>query len=498
MRNSFLIGSLVSVVVLTILILWQPNLWWVAVLLLPVYILGFKDYFQKADNIQRNYPLFGRLTNLLEEQRHVLQEALFLNRTEGMPFNWIQKEIVYKRAANANKNQPFGTQLSYESVGRERFLHSTFPSKEFRDNFRINIGGPNCTKPYSSSILNLGAMSYGSISKNATLALNAGAKIANFAQNTGEGGLTPYHRKYKADLIFQFGTGYFGCRNKEGDFDAKKFKKIAEDKLVKMIEIKISQGAKPGFGAILPASKNTREISEYRDIEAHTEIHSPAHHSAFSNPNELLKFIKELRDLSSGKPIGIKLCIGLKQEFDEMIEIFSKNKENNFPDFIAVDGAEGGSGAASMDGLHWGGTPLIEALHFVDITLKKYNLRKHIKVIAAGKIISSFDIYKALAVGADACYSARGMMFALGCVQSLKCNLNTCPTGITTMDSKRVKALVVEDKKHKGANYHKNPIQGLKELLLSMGISDRNGINKTSIVRKISESDSKSYSELYK
>ena len=498
MRNSFLIGSLVSVVVLTILILWQPNLWWVAVLLLPVYILGFKDYFQKADNIQRNYPLFGRLTNLLEEQRHVLQEALFLNRTEGMPFNWIQKEIVYKRAANANKNQPFGTQLSYESVGRERFLHSTFPSKEFRDNFRINIGGPNCTKPYSSSILNLGAMSYGSISKNATLAFNGGAKIAGFAQNTGEGGLTPYHQKYGADLIFQFGTGYFGCRNAEGNFDAEKFTEIAQNDLVKMIEIKISQGAKPGFGAILPAKKNTEEISKFREIKAHTEIHSPAHHSAFSNTKQLLKFIKELRDLSSGKPIGIKLCIGLKQEFDEMIEIFSKNKETNFPDFITVDGAEGGSGAASMDGLHWGGTPLIEALHFVDVTLKKYKLRKHIKVIAAGKIISSFDIYKTLAVGADACYSARGMMFALGCVQSLKCNLNTCPTGITTMDSKRVKALVVEDKKNKVANYHKNTIQGLKELLLSMGISDRNGINKTSIIRKISQTDIKSYSELYK
>ena len=495
MRIFFLIGSSVSAVGLILIILWRPHLWWIAILLLPIYILGFKDYFQKADNIQRNYPLFGRLTNLLEEQRHVLQEALFLNRAEGMPFNWIQKEIVYKRAANANMNQPFGTQLSYESTGREWFLHSTFPSKEFRDNFRINIGGPNCTKPYSSSILNLGAMSYGSISKNATLAFNGGAKIAGFAQNTGEGGLTPYHQKYGADLIFQFGTGYFGCRNAEGNFDAEKFTEIAQNDLVKMIEIKISQGAKPGFGAILPAKKNTEEISKFREIEAHTEIHSPAHHSAFNNSQELIKFIDELRELSSGKPIGIKLCLGQQKEFEKMIKVFAEMQ--SYPDFIVIDGAEGGSGAANMDSLHWGGTPLQEALHFVNKTLVAFHLRQHIKILASGKIISAFDIYKTLALGADACYSARGMMFALGCVQSLKCNLNTCPTGITTMDPGRVDSLSVVDKKAKVANYHRNTIGGLKEILVAMGLKDKNGINKGNIFKKV-EGKSKSYEEIYK
>ncbi|WP_031428485.1 FMN-binding glutamate synthase family protein [Flavimarina sp. Hel_I_48] len=495
MRKVFLITALFLVMALTGLIIWLPYLWWIALLIIPFLLLGFMDYFQKSDNIKRTYPLLGRITNLLEEQRHVLQETLLLNRTEGMPFNWIQKEIVYKRAADANKSQPFGTQLSYEKLGREWFVHSAFPSATIQDDFRVIIGGPKCYQPYNASILNLSGMSYGSISKNATLAFNGGAKIAGFAQNTGEGGLTPYHQKYGADLIFQFGTGYFGCRNENGDFDAKKFSEIARNDLVKMVEIKISQGAKPGFGAILPAKKNTEEISKFREIEAHTEIHSPAHHSAFGNTKELVEFIKKLRKLSNGKPIGIKLCLGQKTEFEKMVKILVEMQD--YPDFIVIDGAEGGSGAANMDSLHWGGTPLPEALHFANKTLIDYNLRQYIKILAAGKIISSFDLYKTLALGADACYSARGMMFALGCVQSLKCNLNTCPTGITTMNPSRVASLVVDDKKTKVANYHKNTIEGLKEILTSMGLKDRKGISKENIFKRINETDEKSYGEIY-
>lgn len=483
------------VIALAGFIAWLPKLWWVALITLPLLGLGFIDYYQKSDNIKRTYPLLGRITNLLEEQRHVVQETLLLNRTEGQPFTWIQKEIVYKRAAGANKSQPFGTQLSYEKLGREWFLHSAFPSTNIQDDFRITIGGPKCSKPYNASILNLSGMSYGSISKNATLAFNGGAKIAGFAQNTGEGGITPYHQKYGADLIFQFGTGYFGCRNEEGNFDPDKFTKIAQNDLVKMVEIKISQGAKPGFGAILPAKKNTKEISTYREIEAHTEIHSPANHNAFRNTKELIVFVKKLRKLSNGKPIGIKLCIGQKTEFEAMVKIFVEMQD--YPDFIAIDGAEGGSGAANMDSLHWGGTPLQEALHFVNKTLIKFNLREHIKILAAGKIISSFDLYKTLALGADACYSARGMMFALGCVQSLKCNLNTCPTGITTMNPSRVASLVVEDKKNKVANYHKNTIEGLREILTSMGLKDRKGISKGNIFKRISETEIKSFEDIF-
>ena len=288
MRRIFLISSITLLVVLAGLIMWKPHLWWLALLIAPFMLLGTKDYFQKSNNIRRTYPLLGRITILLEKQRHVVQETVLLNRTEGKPFNWIQKEIVYKRAEDAVKNQPFGTQIPYDEVGREWFTHSTYPAKEIKDDFRVTIGSSKCSKPYSASILNLAGMSYGSISKNATLAFNGGAKIAGFAQNTGEGGFTPYHQEYGADVIFQFGTGYFGCRTEEGDFDPKKFAEIASNEVIKMIEIKVSQGAKPGFGAILPAKKNTEEIAKYRDVEKGTEILSPPHHAAFSNDSEMI------------------------------------------------------------------------------------------------------------------------------------------------------------------------------------------------------------------
>ena len=460
MRKGFIITAIFLVAAYIVMVFWHPHLWWIGLIILPLLVLGLVDYFQESNNIRRTYPLLGRITNLLEEQRHVIQETLLLNRTEGQPFTLIQKEIVYKRAADALINQPFGTQIPYDKVGREWFTHSTYPAKQINDDFRVLIGSSHCLKPYSASILNLAGMSFGSISKNATLAFNGGAKIAGFAQNTGEGGFTPYHQEYGADIIFQFGTGYFGCRDAEGNFDAKKFADIATNDVVKMIEIKISQGAKPGFGAILPAKKNTKEIAKFRDVEQGTEIHSPAFHSAFDNDVEMLRFIRKLRKLSKGKPVGIKLCIGQQDEFERMVQTFAEKQ--NCPDFIAIDGAEGGSGAAHMESLHWAGMPIIEAIHFANGILKKYGLRDEIKVMAAGKIISAFDIYRMMALGADACYSARGMMFALGCVQSLKCNLDTCPTGITTMVPSRVASIVVKDKKTKVANYHKIPSKVLR------------------------------------
>jgi len=495
MRKGFIITSIILILALAAIIILYPLLWWLALILLPILVLGLIDYFQKSNNIRRTYPLLGRITNLLEKQRHVIQETVLLNRTEGKPFNWIQKEIVYKRAEDAVKNQPFGTQIPYDEVGREWFTHSTYPAKEIKDDFRVTIGSSKCSKHYSASILNLAGMSYGSISKNATLAFNGGAKIAGFAQNTGEGGFTPYHQEYGADVIFQFGTGYFGCRDAEGNFDPKKFAEIASNEVVKMIEIKVSQGAKPGFGAILPAKKNTEEIAKYRDVEKGTEILSPPTHAEFSTDLEMIAFVQNLRKLSGGKPIGIKMCIGQKDEFERMVRTFAEKQ--NYPDFVAIDGAEGGSGAAHMESLHWAGMPIIEAVHFANGILKKYGLRDEIKVMAAGKIISAFDIYRMLALGADACYSARGMMFALGCVQSLKCNLDTCPTGITTMVPSRVASLVVEDKKTKVANYHKNTIEAFKELLKSMGIENRRGIDKKYIIRRINENETKGYDEIF-
>ncbi|PIB38562.1 FMN-binding glutamate synthase family protein [Maribacter sp. 4G9] len=495
MRKGFIITSIMLVLALAVITFLYPFLWWLAFVLLPFLVLGLIDYFQKSDNIRRTYPLFGRITNFLEKQRHVVQETVLLNRTEGKPFNWIQKEIVYKRAANANKSQPFGTQIPYDEVGREWFTHSIYPAKEVIDDFRVTVGSSLCSQPYSSSILNLAGMSYGSISKNATLAFNGGAKIAGFAQNTGEGGFTPYHQEYGADIIFQIGTGYFGCRTEEGNFDPEKFQEIALHEVVKMIEIKISQGAKPGFGAILPAKKNTKEIAKFRDVEKGTEILSPPHHSAFGNDEEMISFIGKLRKLSNGKPVGIKLCVGQKDEFERMVQTFAEKQ--NYPDFIAIDGAEGGTGAAHMESLHWAGLAIVEAVHFAHSTLTKHKLRDEIKLMAAGKIISAFDIYRMLALGADACYSARGMMFALGCVQSLKCNLDTCPTGITTMVPSRVESLVVEDKKTKVANYHKNTMEAFRELLGSMGLENRTGVHRKYIVRRINETETKTYDEIY-
>lgn len=495
MRKYFIPTTIFVLLIIGILIIWKPYHWWLALLFVPLIILGTIDFFQRGDTIRRTYPLFGRLSNFLEKQRHVLQEVLLLNRTEGKPFNWIQKELVYKRASITVVSQPFGTQISYKKFGREWILHSQYPKQNVEENFKINVGSSLCEKPYLCSILNIGGMSYGSISKNATLALNGGAKIGGFAQNTGEGGLTAYHNKYGADLIFQFGTGYFGCRDENGDFDDEKFEQICQNEFVKMIEVKISQGAKPGFGAILPAKKNTDEIAKYRGIKAHTEIYSPAYHSSFSTNDELIRFLDKRRHLSKGKPIGIKLCIGRESDFKSMIEAFSK--QSKFPDFITIDGGEGGSGAANLDSLQWVGSPLDGALHLANQTLISYGLRKEIKLFVGGKIISSFDIFKVFALGADACYSARGMMFALGCVQSLKCNLNTCPTGITTMNAGRVASLVVSDKKQKVANYHKNTIDGLKEILIATGITNIQQISKAMIARKLNERETVLLSEIY-
>ena len=495
MRRLFFNSTIVIFILLAIIIIWNTSLWWIALLFAPLIILGYIDYFQKSNNIRRTYPLLGRLSNLIEKQRHVIQEILLLDRKEGEPFNWIEKEIAFKRADNHLMNQPFGTQLPYSETGREWLLHTTYPTKGEKEDFRVKIGSGLCKQPYNSSILNIGGMSYGSISSNATLALNGGAQIGGFAQNTGEGGLTDYHEKHGADLIFQFGTGYFGCRDEEGNFDKNKFKEIANNDLVKMVEIKVSQGAKPGYGAMLPASKNTKEIAKYRDIDPHEDVESPPNHSAFSNHLEMINFIDELRTLSNGKPIGIKLCIGNEAEFEEMIKSFVE--KNSYPDFITIDGAEGGTGAAHLEALHWVGMPLEEALYFVNKTLSKSNLRKEIKIIAGGKLISAFDLFKMFSLGADACYSARAMMIALGCVQSLKCNSDACPTGITTMVPSRVASLVVNDKKAKVANYHKNTLDGLNDLLIASGSLTLKEIKKTSIMRRVSHSKVISLEELY-
>lgn len=497
MRNYFFIVSAALLAGVVAALVLHPgwHSWLLAALILPLVVWGLVDALQTSSNLRRTYPIFGSLSELLEKQRHVVQEVLLLDRKEGRPFNWIQKEIAYKRADDEHKSQPFGTQLDYGSVGREWLAHSAFPATAVEDDFRLLVGGAECDRPYSVSRLNIGGMSYGSISSHATQALNGGAALGGFAHNTGEGGLTPHHEKFGGDLIFQIGTGYFGCRTEDGRFDPDRFAEIAERETVKMVEIKISQGAKPGYGAILPAKKNTEEIAAYRGVEAGTEVLSPPHHSAFEDADGLIAFIRQLRDLSGGKPIGIKLCLGTPEEFDSLAQAF--HAADSLPDFITIDGGEGGTGAAHLDSLHWVGMPMAEALHHAHQTLRRHGLRERTRLFAGGKILTSFDMAKVISLGADACFSARGMMLALGCVQSLKCNLDTCPTGITTMDPQRVRSLVVADKKVRVANFHKNTLHGLRELLTAAGLRSLSELRKDRIYRRVSETEVRSFAEIY-
>ena len=427
------------------------------------------DVIQPSDSIKRNYPLVGRLVHLMEEQKHILQENLLMNRREGRPFDEVHKNIAQSRAKDELLNQPFGTDYDLYRDEIEYVHHSLFPtsSDQIERDHRYTIGENTCEKPYSSSLINVSGMSLGSISPEAVTALARGASQGRFALNTGEGGHSKYHEAGEPDVIFQFGTGYFGCRTENGRFCDESFAEIMKKDSVRMAEIKVNQGAKPGYGALLPAKKNTKEIAEIRDLKPGHEVHSPPHHKEFDDPESLCRFISRLRESSQGKPIGVKFCLGRETELKKLAEAFQKH---GGPDYIAVDGAEGGTGAAHFEALHFTGMPLAKALRVTDETLKLHDLRQRIKVLASGKLITAFDILRAIEAGADGIYMARGFMFALGCVQSLKCNKDTCPVGLTTMDPKRRQALVPSDKAVRVANFHRNTLRGVNQMLSACGL----------------------------
>jgi glutamate synthase domain-containing protein 2 len=392
---------------------------------------------------------------------------------------------------------PFGTQLDVYEEGYEWMSHSISP-KDFHQldhRPRVTIGNKDCTQPYSASIFNVSAMSFGSLSSNAIEALNAGAKIGNFAHNTGEGGLSPYHLKHEGDIIWQIGTGYFGCRDDDGNFSGELFAKKAAAPQVKMIELKLSQGAKPGHGGILPAKKNTPEIAAIRHVKPGTTVYSPPFHSAFSNPRELVLFIQRMRELSGGKPTGFKLCIGRKSEFigicKAMIEL------DIYPDFITVDGGEGGTGAAPQEFSNHVGAPLLDGLAFVHNMLNGFNIRQHIRIIASGKILSGFHLLRAIALGADACNSARAMMMALGCIQALQCNSNKCPTGVATQDPALTVGLVVSDKKQRVANYHEDTVKSFVELMGAAGIDDYKKLTRSHIYRRVFMNEVRTFEDIF-
>jgi glutamate synthase domain-containing protein 2 len=468
---------------------------WGLLVTVPLSLAALYDYFQTRHTIRRNFPILGRLRYLAEAIRPGVQQYFVENDSEGRPFSKEQRSLVYQRAKGVLDTKPFGTQRDVYAVGYEWVNHSMAPVHVDPESLRVTIGGPDCTQPYSASVLNISAMSYGSLSKNAILALNGGAKDDHFAHNTGEGGVSPYHLEPGGDLIWQVGTGYFGCRAADGGFCSDKFTLTAKSPAIKMIEIKLSQGAKPGHGGILPAKKVTREIAEIRGVPMGQDVLSPPAHSAFSNPIEMMQFVRRCRSLSEGKPIGIKFCLGKRREFISLCKAMVET--GICPDFIVVDGGEGGTGAAPLEFTNRVGSPGAEGLIFVHNALVGFGLRGQIKVGATGKVYSGFGMAKLLALGADFCYSARAMMLALGCIQALVCNSNTCPTGVATQKKDLMGGLVVADKRTRVANFHKETVESLAELLGAMGLPGCHKLRPWHILRRVSVNQTKHYGELY-
>lgn len=497
MRKAFIYFAIFLVAFTILLGLYNSYFWWLFLFTGPIVLLGIYDLVQPRKSIVRNYPLFGRLRYLMEDLRPKIFQYFIESDINGAPFNRLNRSLVYQRAKNVNDTMPFGTQYNVYANNYEWLGHSivAIDYHKIEKNPRVLIGSSQCAKPYNASILNISAMSFGSLSSHAVLALNSGAKLGNFAHNTGEGGLSDYHKAPGGDIIWQLGTGYFGCRNSDGTFNEEIFAQKAQLEQVKMIEIKLSQGAKPGHGGILPAKKVTEEIAKIRLVETGKDVISPSCHSAFSTPIELVQFIQKLRTLSGGKPIGFKLCVGQKREFYAICKAIVQT--GIYPDFITVDGGEGGTGAAPQEFSNSVGMPLRDGLAFVYDTLCGFNIKQEIKIIASGKIISGFDIVKNIALGADLCNSARGMMFALGCIQALECNKNTCPTGVATQDKSLEKGLVVEEKKYRVKNFHHLTIDNAIELLGAAGLQHFSQLNRAHIHRRISTIKTVTYEDIY-
>jgi len=494
-RAVWIISGILLVLVMTIFF-GVPAIWGVLILVSMV-LLSVYDWRQKRHSIRRNYPFFGRGRWVMEALRPYVRQYFVESDTDGTPISRMFRSVIYQRAKNVDETVPFGTRVDTYRIGYEWIGHSlaAIDVSELDTDLRVNVGGPDCRQPYSASILNISAMSFGALSPNAILALNHGAKMGGFAHNTGEGGISDHHLAHGGDLVWQVGTGYFGCRNEHGGFSATTFREKALLPVVRMIEIKLSQGAKPGHGGILPAGKNTAEIARIRGVQAGTQVNSPATHSTFDSPLGLMRFIAELRDLSDGKPIGFKLAIGRKSEF---IAICKAMVETGiYPDFITVDGGEGGTGAAPLEYSNSVGMPLREALAFVVDCLVGFGLRQHIRVIAAGKIFTGFHLIKNLALGADICNSARGMMFALGCVHSLTCNTNRCPSGVATQNPRLYRGLDVPDKAQRVALFHAKTVEATADILSSAGLRHSIELNRTHIHRRVSQNSIEQYDQIF-
>jgi len=479
-RTRFILFSLLMPIAIVLLMQLWPDAYWFFVVVMPIIALGYYDLLQQKHTLLRLYPVIGHLRFLFEYIRPEIQQYFVESDTNGQPINREFRELVYQRAKGQRDTRPFGTMFDVYRSGYEWVDHSLSPKAVHDKDPRVRFGGSSCRKPYDASPLNISAMSFGALSQHAIMALNNGAKIGGFSHNTGEGGISPYHLKNGGDLVWQIGTGYFGCRNAEGGFDETLFSEKANLDVVKMIEIKLSQGAKPGHGGILPAVKLTQEIADIRHVPMGQDVVSPPAHTAFSTPVGLLEFVAQLRELSGGKPI----C-------KAMLET------GITPDFITVDGGEGGTGAAPVELSNSVGRPLRDGLLFVNNALIGTGLRDKIRIIASGKALSAFHLLRLLALGADTVNSARAMMFALGCIQSRHCNQDTCPTGIATQNPARYKALDVNNKSQRVANYQASMIENLVELLAAAGLNNLSELRPHHINRRVNGTEISNYAELY-
>ncbi len=495
MRRLFLAILAALVVLSVVAAVLMPKLLWAWGLLGPMVATGLYDFFQTKHSIPRNFPLLGRMRYLMEFIRPEIYQYFIESDTEGVPFDRDQRSLVYQRSKKVRDTVPFGTKEDVYETGYQWVNHSMAPKEQHAEDMRVTIGGDDCSQPYSASLLNISAMSYGSLSKNAVLALSAGARAGGFAHNTGEGGISPYHIEGGGDLIWQIGTGYFGCRLDNGRFSPDIFQTNATQSNVKMIELKLSQGAKPGHGGILPAAKVTPEIAAIRHVPIGQDVISPPGHREFSTPVELLEFVAKLRQLSGGKPVGFKLCVGKRREFLAVCKAMVKTGIT--PDYIAVDGGEGGTGASPLEFSNHIGAPLYEGLIFVHNALVGYSLRSKVKLLASGKVSSGFAMLRLLSLGADACYAARSMMLALGCIQALKCNSNHCPVGVATQDKSLMAGLVPSDKRVRVANFHRETIESFSEMLGAIGLEDAAELRPWHVMHRISPTETRHYGELY-
>jgi glutamate synthase domain-containing protein 2 len=477
---------------------WVHWLWFFEILFVPFVILGIWDFSQPRHSLLRNYPIIGHMRFLLEDMGPEMHQYLVENDTDGRPFDRDTRSLMYQRAKGVEDKKPFGTELDVYQGGYTWMMHSIAPRpmpEDAEKSMRVTVGGPQCTAPYSSSVLNISAMSFGALGGAAVRAMNTGAKNGGFAHDTGEGGISRYHRENGGDLIWQIGTGYFGCRKQNGDFDPDLFQKNASDAQIKMIEIKVSQGAKPGHGGILPGAKVTEEIAEARLVPAGQDVFSPTYHKAFSTPLEMMGFVAQLRELSGGKPIGFKICIGNPIEFMAIVKAMLAS--GTVPDFIVVDGAEGGTGAAPLEFSDSLGTPLMEGLMLVQNVMVGSGLRDRVKIGASGKMVSASAMAQAMALGADWCNSARGFMFAVGCIQSQRCHTNKCPVGVTTQDPKLQRALNVPDKAQRVHQFHRNTVHALAEMVAAMGLDHPSQLHPDLVVKRINHQRVETFTEIY-